>query len=198
MEELSREYLVDFYTKSLMLHGDRPEALRWSAQGQQRRFSAIVQNMPAMHDSSLLDYGCGKGDLLTFLNLQGINTSYSGIDITPALIELAQSKFPAHSFSVCGSSADDIKHSYDHIIACGVFNNNIQGTYQNMLKVIRNLYQHTNKAMAITALSDLSRDKSFELNYVNPQELLGYVHESITPLATLHEAGEDIILILQK
>ncbi|MFC1769466.1 class I SAM-dependent methyltransferase [Nitrospirota bacterium] len=198
MDELSRDYLVDFYTKSLMLHGDRPEALRWSARGQERRFSAILDSMPGMDNTSLLDYGCGKGDLYAFLNSRGVSTRYTGVDITPALINLAQSKYPECRFHVCSPVAEDIEQNHDNIIACGVFNNNIEGTSRNMLRVMKRLFYHTNKAMAITALSSRIGDKSFELSYVDPDELLQYVRDEITPEATLHETDGDIILILRK
>jgi len=34
MDELAREYVISFFDRNLLLHGDRPEAVRWTAKGQ--------------------------------------------------------------------------------------------------------------------------------------------------------------------
>jgi hypothetical protein len=34
MDELSKKYVISFFDKNLMLHGDRPEAVRWSPKRQ--------------------------------------------------------------------------------------------------------------------------------------------------------------------
>ena len=43
MDELSKEYVISFFDTNLMLHGDRPEAVRWTTTGQLAHYRGIAR-----------------------------------------------------------------------------------------------------------------------------------------------------------
>lgn len=42
MDEISKEYVISFFDKRLLQHGDRPEAVGWSSKGQMLRYQAML------------------------------------------------------------------------------------------------------------------------------------------------------------
>ena len=99
--------------------GDRPEALRWSPQGQLLRYNLFLELCADLHGKKVLDYGCGKGDFYGFLKDKGISTEYTGFDITPALIELAKIKYPECAFRVMDIVEEPIYEVFDYVFVCG-------------------------------------------------------------------------------
>ncbi|NTU42347.1 MAG: class I SAM-dependent methyltransferase, partial [Nitrospirales bacterium] len=97
MDELAKEYVIDFFDKSLMLHGDRAEAMRWTSRGQRLHFQAML-DMGEIGGSKILDFGCGKGDFSAFLKERGIDVRYTGCDINRNFISLARRKYPEEEF----------------------------------------------------------------------------------------------------
>ena len=126
MDELAKEYIVDFFSKKLMLFGNAPAAVGWTEAGQRLRYECIDRLLP-LKGASLLDFGCGKGDFYSFLKEKGINAEYTGMDINQKLIETASRNFPDAEFLTLDIDTDNIPGTYDYIISCGVFNLNLQG-----------------------------------------------------------------------
>lgn len=93
------------YRRALDLHGPRFESLLYyNRDTQQRRFEALAKIAP-VQGRRLVDFGCGHGDLLLWLERNGIHCeSYRGIDAFPELIAVARkqaSSFgPRASFEV--------------------------------------------------------------------------------------------------
>lgn len=56
-------------------------------------FSKYVKN-----DANIIDLGCGNGRLLLWLNKQPIKFTYTGVDSSEKLLNIAIEKFPTHTF----------------------------------------------------------------------------------------------------
>ena len=200
MDQLSKEYLIDFYTSSLMLHGDRPEALRWTPSGQVARYEAISRLSDSIHGASVLDYGCGKGDLYAHWLSRGIKPCYTGLDITPELIELARLKYPECDFRVHDIEDGPLDREFDLGFICGVFNNRVEGSTESLKNSIGLLFGHVTEGLAINAISSHCRDRDIDINYVDPDELLACTRANITTNAELRLdlVEGDIFLFLYK
>jgi SAM-dependent methyltransferase len=181
MDSLAKEYLVSFYSKNLLLHGDRPEALRWSPVGQRIRYRILLEIVPDLNGKKVLDYGCGKGDLYGYAKEHGIDIDYTGLDINPELVKLAKEKHPDAAFGVADAEEAPLGERFDIVFICGVFNNRVQGVEESMLNVLSGLFEITGEALAINALSTHSGYKAVELNYTSPEELSLFVEENLTP-----------------
>lgn len=198
MDALSKEFLNRFYDTNLMIFGDRPETLRWSAQGQLMRYS-FMRELFALEGSTVLDYGCGKGDFCGHLKSAGISVEYTGVDINPNLIKLAAQKHPEARFLALDIEEDEFDGRFDYVFICGVFNNNIDGTAASMRKCLSELYAHTKKSLVLIGLSTKSENRSHDLFYTDPDELCGYARQHITGDITLIEGrlGDDFALLLR-
>ena len=184
MDELAKEYVISFFDKNLRLHGDRPEAVRWSVQGQLMRYQNLL-DIGAIDKTRSLDFGCGKGDFLQFLTDRGITVDYTGYDINANLISLAQKKFPEGRFRVFDIDLDTLDEDFDYIFLCGVFNlrvSELDVTIRNTLQI---LFRHCRKGLAFNALSDLNPRKVFELQYTSPEDIFRFAAGNLSPYVSL-------------
>jgi len=184
MDELAKEYVISFFDKNLRLHGDRPEAVRWSVQGQLMRYQNLL-DIGAIDKTRILDFGCGKGDFLQFLTDRGITVDYTGYDINANLISLAQKKFPEGRFRVFDIDLDTLDEDFDYIFLCGVFNlrvSELDVTIRNTLQI---LFRHCRKGLAFNALSDLNPRKDFELQYTSPEDIFRFAAGNLSPYVSL-------------
>ncbi|MEJ2183916.1 MAG: class I SAM-dependent methyltransferase [Nitrospirota bacterium] len=185
MDPLAREHLIEFYSIRLKLFGDSPEALRWTTEGQRKRYALLTEVAHSLDGASVLDYGCGKGDFHAFLKQKGVNVRYTGTDINPELLALAARKHPDGRFRVLDAEEEDPGEDFDYIFICGVFNNRVEGATESMMNVMRRLFPRARKALAVTALSSEDPRKQRDLNYVSPAELTRFALAELTPFVTL-------------
>jgi len=192
MDPYSREHLLTFYNFHLKQFGDRPEALRWTPQGQLRRYHALAEISPDLQNASVLDYGCGTGDFYRFLKRRGIDVRYTGVDINPNFIELARKKYPECSFDVMDASEDRLEGFFDYIVICGVFNLNVPGVEDDMKEALVTLFKHCNKGIALNVLSSHTPIKDPELHYTSPEDMVRFTLEHISPYFALrHDRIQD-------
>jgi hypothetical protein len=57
MDELSKEYVISLYNNALQLHGDRPEAVRWTSAGQAEHYmQSRLLNMKMKSDRGSVNH----------------------------------------------------------------------------------------------------------------------------------------------
>ncbi|MCE5325028.1 MAG: class I SAM-dependent methyltransferase [Planctomycetaceae bacterium] len=101
------------------------EIADWAdAKSQHARFEVLVHHVP-LAGKSLLDVGCGVGDLYALLQRRGLDVRYSGVDLSGKVIEAARRRFTGKAdfrvldvFDDPGSAAG----SFDVTFASGTFN----------------------------------------------------------------------------
>jgi len=186
MEPYSKEQILSFYNYHLKKFGDRPEALRWTPQGQIRRYHTLTEIAQDLHTSTVLDYGCGTGDFYRFLGRRGIVPRYTGVDINENFIEIARKKYPQCTFGVMDiTEGDDELEGFDYIFICGVFNYLVPGVGDDLKNTLVTLFKHCNKGLALNALSSHTPVKDPELNYTSPEEMVAFALENLSPYLML-------------
>jgi len=185
MDPLSKEQLLSFYNLHYKKFGERPEALRWTPQGQLRRYHTFLDIAPDLNNQKVLDYGCGMADFYKFLKRRGINVHYTGVDINENFIKVAKKKYPECTFSVMNIDEDDLEGYYDYIFICGVFNLRVPGVQDDLRNALVTLFKHCNKAMALSALSSHTPIKDVELNFTSPEDIVKFALENLSPSVVL-------------
>lgn len=201
MDTLSKEYLLDFYSSRLGFFGQRPEALRWSTGGQEARYAWITDVISPEAGATVLDYGCGFGDLFAYLRKNNNSVNYTGMDINPDLIERARSIHPGIAFEVADIEERPLAESmrFDYTVLCGVFNTKVQGATESLMNVIRLLYPHTGKALIATAVAISAGQKQYDMNYMDPDALLEFARAQVSSSAEIlkHQEIEDFMLLIR-
>jgi SAM-dependent methyltransferase len=187
MDPYSKDQLLSFYNFHLKKFGDRPEALRWTPQGQIKRYHTLADIAPssALNNCTVLDYGCGTGDFYRFLKRRGIKVKYTGVDINENFIELAKKKYPECAFSVMEADDNALEGYYDYIFICGVFNLSVPGVQDDLRNALVTLFKHCNKGLALNALSSHTPVKDAELNFTSPEDMVAFAIENLSPSVML-------------
>jgi SAM-dependent methyltransferase len=185
MDELAREYVISFYDRTLHLFGDRPEALRWTREGQCARYELMLDMAPGIEGKEILDFGCGKGDFYQFLKDKDVTTHYTGFDINENLIALASQKFPEARFGVFDIERDTMSEGFDYIFLCGVFNLKVQGIDELIRFTLKKLFPCCRVGLAFNGLSAHAPHKTFELHYSSPEALLGFALDNLSPFVAM-------------
>ncbi|MBC8413414.1 class I SAM-dependent methyltransferase [bacterium] len=182
-----------------LLHGDRPQAVGWSPQGQLTRHKAML-DVGDISNSQILDYGCGKGDFYTLLDKMGITVAYTGIDINENLIAMARKTRPELDFRVSHIEKEELEKNFDYIFICGVFNIKFEGVEESCRNTLRKLFRHCNKTLVFNALSTEDLKKDFALQYFNPEEMLNFALNELSPRSRLRpDSGlSDFTLFISK
>ncbi len=187
MDPYSRDHLLSFYNSHLEKFGDRPEALRWTPQGQLKRYTMLADIAPAadLNNATVLDYGCGTGDFFKFLKRRGINVRYTGVDINENFISLARQKYPECRFQVLDDVNSVPEGPYDYIFICGVFNLQVPGVDDDMKNTLVDLFKICNKGLALNALSSHTPLRDYELHFTSPEDMVKFALENLSPSIAL-------------
>lgn len=168
--------IVSHYEQCLEKHGDCHRGVDWPNQADaDTRYRVMLQLIPAGERCSLLDFGCGAGQLYSFLRAQGEayhGVEYAGLDMSPQFIRLCREKFPQLRFL----QADILQQAElvpecDYIVLNGVFTEKLtlsfdemEGFFQRMLCAV---FAKARKGIAFNVMSkavDWERDDLFHLS----------------------------------
>ena len=152
---------------------------------QQKRFEAVLAHAP-LQGRTVLDAGCGFGDLLPFLLDRGVRPRYSGIDICPPMIERCQRRFPASARRFAISDVLDYrpKERYDHVIASGLFGLDVPGAAERVRPTIELLFDWCRVGLVVNFLSKRTRQPARSRLYLDPGEMLRWALR-LTPAVRL-------------
>lgn len=154
MNWLNFEHLKEDYDKSLEMYGAGPKALLWwDYRSMAIRFKELVKDIP-IEGKTVMDAGCGLGDLLPYLYAKSVNFHYVGYDKKPEFIEEAKRHYEGHDFRV----GDPLNHRlglYDIVISSGVMNGNVKNWVKKRQKMIANLFDQTGEVLAFNMAGGL-------------------------------------------
>lgn len=164
------------YQKSFAKHGAKPQALQWlSSEAAQVRYQNLLADLK-LDGKSILDIGCGFGDIIPHIQAKAKKFRYLGIDIVPEFIKVAQNRYPNCQFQQ--GDYTKIISPHDIILCSGVLNNKVTGNqYQYRQNAINIMFDHAQEALAFNMAGShpqpQNRDK-WKVYYVDSQKILKY------------------------
>lgn len=154
-----------FYTAAIEKYGESSKGVHWnSTHSQEKRFEIL---MSCINDKnySLVDAGCGFGDLHAYLCKNEVPfSSYIGLDLSPSMVEIARVK--TGSEIIESDICRDVLPPADYYICSGAMN--ILSRFDTYL-FIRNCYEASRKGFVFNLL--MGEDDSLVYNHFYPNEL---------------------------
>ena len=164
---MSRIDNENFYTSAIKKHGNSAKGVHWnSVYSQEKRFAVLLSCIED-ESFSVVDAGCGFGDLYFYMQKKKIKFStYTGVDISPSMVCIAREKTEREI--LCTDACKDILPKADYYICSGAMN--ILSRFDTFL-FIRNCYKACKKGFVFNLL--MGEDDSLVYNHFYPNELQG-------------------------
>jgi SAM-dependent methyltransferase len=185
----SRQAIVDNYRRLLAVHGDGPAATQNSPEGQLFRFERIAQ-VADLRGRSVLDLGCGLGDLYPFLRQRFGAVDYTGIDVVPEMVEKAAAAHPEARFLHRDVLVEGIEGTYDYVLLCGVFNNDIAEPTAFLKAMTEVAFEHCRSGIAFNFISRHVNFVAPHTAYHDPVDVFDFCLRSLSWKVSLHHHYE--------
>ncbi len=136
------------------------------------RFDALLEHVD-LTGQSILDVGCGIGDLLGYLKDRGIAAEYTGVDILPEMVEEARRRHPSGTF-ISGDLLEEIRldeGSFDIVYSSGMFNLKVGDNQRFLEQWLEEFFRLARKQVIFNLLDPghpIQRDIYY---YFDPQEV---------------------------
>jgi SAM-dependent methyltransferase len=143
---------------------------------QERRFAAAAA-LGAFHNASLLDVGCGFGDLLAWLNARGIRPRYTGLDLCLPMVERCRRRYrdDADARFVHGEALlHQPAEPYDYVVASGIFGYAAKGLRARVQPTLERLYSMARIGLAVNFLSRRAPRRSPGRLYLHAADVLEF------------------------
>lgn len=178
-----RKKIGQYYTAKLQEHGPTPLGVDWnSAESQRLRFAQLLRMIPEGERLSINDYGCGYGSLLDFLHERRTGFSYTGFEISQAMLEEARRLHPCSRFV---ASEGELSVS-DYTLASGIFNVRLdvpEDVWRDYIcSVLGSLRRHSSRGFAfnvLTSYSDVEKQRP-DLYYADPKFFFDYCERNFS------------------
>ena len=158
------------------LKGNLPDyaKLGWeSPEAQKLRFDAFLDNIDAK-GKTLLDVGCGLGNLLEYTTEKELDIRYTGVDILGKMIDCANAKGldgTFHCIDIFDSNPFG-KESFDIVYASGIFNLDLGNNSEFFADAFCRFYSLSKEIIAFNLLDHRSPGKEAGYAYFAPAEVL--------------------------
>lgn len=166
------------YQKNFEKHGVDPKSLSWASKGAaHQRFRAMWKEID-FSNKSVLDVGCGFGEMAKFLHKRYENVKYKGVDIVPEFIEQAKRDHPYYEFEVMDYFTKPLDERFDIVMASGTLNSELGSQNMEFRKhAIKTMFAHSKKACVFNMLGSHPQPTTPEGSnvwYADSLEILDY------------------------
>lgn len=183
----------EYYTEKIKINGVGAKGVDWnSIESQYLRFEQLC-NVINKEQFSIVDYGCGYGELVNYIDSKYLKYDYFGFDISDEMLAEAEKLFQANSNVKFSSQLNENKT--DYVIASGLFNVKLnlatnEAWLAYILETLNNInYLSVNgfSFNALTVYSDNDYMKDY-LYYSDPLFLFDYCKRNFSKnVALLHD-----------
>lgn len=172
MREEDKKAIINRYNERLKLYGYDQRALGWFKGRQPLRFK-VLSEIGDLNKCSILDVGCGFGDLYGFLIKRNLNIEYTGVDINPDLTKVAKEIYPDAHFEVKDIEQENINDNFDWVFASGLFEFKVHDD-EYVQKMLKRMFEICNKGIAADFLSNYVDFKNENAYYASPEEIFSF------------------------
>ncbi len=158
MEET--KHIIEFYNQTYKIFGESVRTLDWGSENTQLLRFSILSEIGDLNGKSILDVGCGFADLYDFLKDRFENIKYTGVDITPTVLEIAQKKHPGLDLRLIDILNSPIEN-YDYVLASGIHTVKVENNYEFAMRMIKKMYSICNVGVATNMISSQPKNSEY-------------------------------------
>ena len=188
------------YKNLYLKYGDNIASVKSRNQNQQyMRFRYLMDCIKVKKNESILDVGCGLGDLAGYLKKNKIRCNYLGIDFVDNFIDTASKKYKRNQktkFLKIDIEKDAFPKNYDWLLLSGLFNDKDTNSYEFMIKIITKMFKASKKGIVFNSLTKYVDYEDKTLFYSYPDKIFKYCIKNLSKyivLKTNYQTKKDTI-----
>lgn len=180
MDDQDRAGTVEKYRKGYAEHGYSPKTLGWDKGRQDIRFEVLLSFFE-FRGKSILDIGCGFGDLNRVLSRENDNFyRYLGVDLVGELIDEGRRHYPEENIRFLNADFLEypFKETFDIVVASGIFNHKFDSGENDLFveRVLKKAWSLCTEGFAFDFLSDKVDYRYDHTYHNNPERILGLAY----------------------
>jgi SAM-dependent methyltransferase len=176
MSDISEKVKKD-YQEKFDKYGLDSRSLQWHQKGAaHQRFRQFWAEID-FNNKSVLDVGCGFGEMGKFLSKRYDGVRYTGVDIVPEFIDEAKKSSPQYEFKALDYFENPLADKFDIVMSSGVLNLNIKDNMGYRKSAVKVMFEHAKKVLAFNMLGSHPRPVSeagSNVWYADSLEVLEY------------------------
>ena len=156
MRKIDKIDTINRYRKRLKKYGKNIKALATGTKKRRLIRYQVISEIGIKSGDKILDVGCGFADYYKYLQDKGIQVSYTGIDISEDLINIAKKRYPKINLQVKDLEKNSFKkNSFDYVVSSQVFNHKLKSGQNISLSrsMMKLMFDISKKGVAIDFLS---------------------------------------------
>lgn len=169
----------------------------WLPGSQQYNFQRLIEIQELAEvpfkDATILDVGCGTGDLSEFLSPFPIK-KYVGIDIYPKALEKARKRYPQEEFIEGDLLTYPFNETFDYAFASGTFTVKMPiDNYRFVYSMVSKMWELTRVGLAFNVLTDTDEYPDETLFFYNTEKLANLLEtiDSKASVLAAQDVGRD-------
>jgi SAM-dependent methyltransferase len=166
MNPADKKGLIGLYEERYARLGHDVRTLGWNSRDDQRLRFKVLCDVADLSGASVCDLGCGFGDLIGYLRDRFGQFSYTGVDLSPSLVEKARQLHPSCDLRCVDVLKESFVDRFDYFLLSGALNFRMEDNWKLTTDILSLAFSLANKGVAANFLS----------TYVNFQKPVNYHH----------------------
>lgn len=168
---------VLLYRQNFLEHGDSPRGtFQNSLTTMHLRYERLLEGLDLSKSPTLLDVGCGLGDLHAYLKSNNLEHAYHGSEIVPEMVKACRAKYP--EIQVTTDTVFEMpEESFDFVVLSGALNlryhTAVDQWQEYCLSLIKRMFAICKLGISFNFLTTRNDYQAPELVYFDPPHLLG-------------------------
>jgi SAM-dependent methyltransferase len=171
--------VLDFYGERWREFGYDTRSLGIGSRASQEERFRVLAAIGDLQGASVLDVGCGFGDLLTYLERKDVSVRYTGIDIQSSFVEEARRRNPRSEFVCTDIEKFPPDRRFDYVLISGTFNVKFRDDQEEwVFRMLGRLFAMAGRGLGINLLSTYYDPGHFreDMFYCEPERAFAAAH----------------------
>ena len=185
-----KKIILNFFNEAVKTYKTIPKVLGWGSRDSQESRFRVLSEIGDLNRKTVLDVGCGLGDLYEFLvRKKNLNLKrYAGIDINPLMIKKAKENFTQAEFQIMDLLKNPIQGRFDYVLASGLFGLKLPHWKDFTYMMLYHMYNISNIGIGINFLSCYSPfNKNSKCYYACPSKILSFICDNLSRRVVLRQ-----------
>ena len=171
MRKNTSKKIYDYYQKLFEEYGISPKSEGWGTkEGKQSIRFEILCQIGDVSNSTILDIGCGFGDLFGYLKYKKSDVKYLGIDINNNLIDMGKKIYPGIHLEHRDFEIKKFNKKFDWVLSSGI--TSYGSNYPHLTSIMKEMFRICKKGFSMNFVSNNVDYKTKNLFYSSPEKII--------------------------